>query len=525
MQSSAFDILGPIMVGPSSSHTAGALRIAQVARSIAPKDIVSVHFDLFNSFADTHEGHGSDKALLAGILGLAADDERICDAYDIAHDKQLVFAFAEHHDEELHPNTIAIHMELVDGTKLSIQGISVGGGKVKLSQINGVAIDLDAEDDLIFISHKDYPGVLAKLCSILADKHINIASIRNFRTEKSGDAYTTLVLDVKATKELLTEIEAIETVNFVSYIALPRTIMSFDATATAYDFNNAQQALDIIKTQDIASFGELMKKREIELCDDAIQVDAHMQNVIEHMRNETQATVERPCKSQGGFLFEQAQQVHKASSRYAQHLAGNVLSSAMAKALATQELSASMGVIVAAPTAGSAGVVPAVIFAIAESLDTQDKQLAENALWCAAAIGAIISHNATVAGAEGGCQAEVGSASAMAAASAVQMLGGTPEQCLHAASFAISNLLGLVCDPVLGLVEYPCQIRNVIGVSAAITSAQMALSGMESPIPFDEVVEAQFRVGHALPETLRETARGGLAQCPSVCTKCQGCSE
>ena len=185
-----------------------------------------------------------------------------------------------------------------------------------------------------------------------------------------------------------------------------------------------------------------------------------------------------------------------------------------------------MGVIVAAPTAGSAGVVPGCVLAVADAVGAGEKDVA-SALFCAAAVGLNIQTHACVAGAEGGCQAEVGSASAMAAAALVELLGGTPEQALTAASLAISNLLGLVCDPVGGLVEVPCQARNAIGVAAAFSSAQLALSGVRWFVPFDEVVAAMAEVGHALPSRLRETARGGLAATPAAraaCAGCEGCT-
>lgn len=181
-----------------------------------------------------------------------------------------------------------------------------------------------------------------------------------------------------------------------------------------------------------------------------------------------------------------------------------------------------MGVIVAAPTAGSAGVVPGCVLALAEHLGASDDEVAD-ALWCAAAIGLNLTTSACVAGAEGGCQAEVGSAAAMAAAAVVQMMGGTPEQALDASSLCLGNLLGLVCDPVGGLVEVPCQNRNAIGVAAAFSSALLALSGIKSLVPFDEMARVMLRVGHSLPASLRETARGGIAQAPSALAACKGC--
>ena len=195
----------------------------------------------------------------------------------------------------------------------------------------------------------------------------------------------------------------------------------------------------------------------------------------------------------------------------------------MARALAVLERSASMGVIVAAPTAGSAGVVPGCLLAVAQARGLGDAEVMD-ALYTAAAVGLLLTTNACVAGAEGGCQAEVGSAAAMAAAALTEMLGGTPAQALDAASLALGNLLGLVCDPVGGLVEVPCQTRNAIGVAAAFSSAQLALAGVGSLLPFDEMARTMLEVGHALPASLRETARGGIAAAPSACRRCPGCA-
>lgn len=195
-------------------------------------------------------------------------------------------------------------------------------------------------------------------------------------------------------------------------------------------------------------------------------------------------------------------------------LCGDTINKAMARALSCSEVNAAMGKIVAAPTAGSCGIIPSVIFTAAEVLDANEDDII-NALFTAAGIGQIIAKNATISGAEGGCQAECGSASAMAAAAVVEMAGGTPEMSLHAAAIAIKNILGLICDPIAGLVETPCAKRNASGAANALISADLALAGVKSIIPFDEVVEAMYNVGRALPVELRETALGGLAATPT----------
>ncbi|WZL71556.1 L-serine ammonia-lyase, iron-sulfur-dependent, subunit alpha [Clostridiaceae bacterium 35-E11] len=195
-------------------------------------------------------------------------------------------------------------------------------------------------------------------------------------------------------------------------------------------------------------------------------------------------------------------------------VAGTKMAKAVASAMAILEVNASMGQIVAAPTAGSSGILPGALITVGEDFNIDEDRLC-NALFTAAAIGYIITRNATVAGAEGGCQAETGSAAAMAAAAIVELLGGTPEQALHAAAMTMKNILGLVCDPIAGLVEAPCVKRNAIGTANALISADMALAGIKSIIPFDEVVEAMYKVGRALPCELRETALGGLAATPT----------
>ena len=186
----------------------------------------------------------------------------------------------------------------------------------------------------------------------------------------------------------------------------------------------------------------------------------------------------------------------------------------VAYALSCSEVNSSMGLIVAAPTAGACGILPGALIAVAEKVNVSKEEVIL-ALACAAAVGQIITKNATVSGAEGGCQAECGSAASMAAAAITQMCGGTPEQAFDAAAIAMQNVMGLVCDPVAGLVEMPCTKRNASGVTNAVLCADMVLAGIQSKIPFDEVVDAMYKVGKALPTTLRETALGGVAVTPT----------
>lgn len=195
-------------------------------------------------------------------------------------------------------------------------------------------------------------------------------------------------------------------------------------------------------------------------------------------------------------------------------LSGELLLDAVSKAVATNEVNAAMGTICATPTAGSAGVVPGTLFALQNKLKPNRDQKIEF-LFTAGAFGFVVANNASISGAAGGCQAEVGSASGMAAAAIVEMAGGTPAQSAEAMAITLKNMLGLVCDPVAGLVEVPCVKRNAMGAANAMVAADMALAGITSRIPCDEVIDAMYKIGLSMPSSLRETAEGGLAATPT----------
>ncbi|MFF2176995.1 L-serine ammonia-lyase, iron-sulfur-dependent, subunit alpha [Lysinibacillus sp. NPDC058147] len=195
-------------------------------------------------------------------------------------------------------------------------------------------------------------------------------------------------------------------------------------------------------------------------------------------------------------------------------LSGDLLLDAVSKAVATNEVNAAMGTICATPTAGSAGVVPGTLFAVKNKLNPTREQMI-SFLFTSGAFGFVVANNASISGAAGGCQAEVGSAAGMAAAAIVEMAGGTPQQCSEAFAITLKNMLGLVCDPVAGLVEVPCVKRNAMGAANSLVAADMALAGVTSRIPCDEVIGAMYRIGQSMSPNLKETARGGLAATPT----------
>ena len=283
------------------------------------------------------------------------------------------------------------------------------------------------------------------------------------------------------------------------------------------DFKNGQELLEVCKKKQ-CSISEVMKQREIEgTSSTKKEVEDKMRKALAIMKEAVRKPLEDPKPSMSGLIGGEAKQItgYRESGT---NVCGTFMNKLIAYSMAVLEVNASMGVIVAAPTAGSSGVVPGVLLALQEEKGFSDEQMTD-ALFHTAAIGYLLMRNASVAGAEAGCQAEVGAASAMAAAGVVEMFGGTPKQCLDAGSLALSNLLGLVCDPIAGLVEAPCQNRNSIGATNALICAQQALAGIKALIPFDEMVEAMYHVGRSLPFELRESALGGCAGTKTGCQK------
>ena len=554
------NVIGPIMVGPSSSHTAGALAIARMARRLCGSAPRRVTFTLYGSFAHTGRGHGTDKALVAGMLGLAADDLAIRNSFELAERAGIDVALTfDTKTAQEHPNTVDVAIEEQDGTTFDVRGVSIGGGAAVITRIDGIDVDITGEHTSIVVHQQDECGVLAHIASCLATCGINIATTRMFRTRRGADAFTVMETDDAITAQVRALIEDHPSVHSVRIIpaaaaqggadAETDEARTADATGVAgepaqggasgahldaaaaecelarWDFVSGSELLTRC-AQERASIAQTFRRREEALAalngSDAA-IDAYLDRVLDVMRDAAHAPLDHGTPSIGGLIGGEAHAIIASTEAGVPTLLDPLGITATAFALATLETNASMGRIVATPTAGSAGVVPAVLLALEERRGFTQEQLREGLL-TAAAVGYLVARNASVSGAEGGCQAEVGTACAMAAAAAVEMCGGTPEQALSAASNALTSLMGLVCDPVGGLVEVPCQKRNATAAITSLVSAQIAFAGIENLVDFDETVAAMDAVGRALPFELRESALGGIAAAPSACAFCAGCA-
>ncbi|MBU5677727.1 L-serine ammonia-lyase, iron-sulfur-dependent, subunit alpha [Alkaliphilus sp. MSJ-5] len=279
------------------------------------------------------------------------------------------------------------------------------------------------------------------------------------------------------------------------------------------NFTNGKELLDLCNKHNKRIY-EVMLAKEVELSGlSEEEIRGKMRESLEIMKSAVNSGLNEEVKSLSGLIGGEGKKIKKRRDTH-KPVCGLVMSKAISSAMAVLEVNAAMGRIVAAPTAGSCGIIPGTLITMQEEFGLEDEDII-NALITASAIGMIITKNATVAGAEGGCQAETGSAAGMAAGAVVELMGGTPEASLSAASMCIKNILGLVCDPIAGLVEVPCQTRNAMGAANALICAEIALSGVSSIIPFDEVVDTMYKVGRSIPFELRETALGGLADTPT----------
>lgn len=285
------------------------------------------------------------------------------------------------------------------------------------------------------------------------------------------------------------------------------------------DFKKAVEMLALCDSKNL-TISQVMKQRECHVFETTEEeIIARMEHAWQIMKDSSKEPTTKAMKSMGGLIGGEAKKL--TDHRLAQKsILGDVVNKAIAYSMAVLEVNTSMGLIVASPTAGSAGVLPGVMLALQEEYDIPDDRIIDG-LFNASAIGYLAMQNATIAGAVGGCQAEIGVAAAMAASAATELMGGTPLQCTYAASTVLMNMLGLICDPVLGLVEYPCQNRNASGAANALIAAEMALAGITQMIPLDEMLECMYNVGKRLPVEFRETAKGGCATTPTACALCK----
>lgn len=507
MPSSIFnDVIGPVMRGPSSSHVAAAARIGQLIRMSATSPIsrVIVDFDPNGSLAESYHGHGSDIGLAGGLLGMDVTDPDLCSSLHIAEERGVEIQFRIVSYGATHPNYYRIRTDCVDGKSHVWGAISVGGGMVELKQLDEFDLSVcgDFHELLIHTSPDCIPDI-----EEIVQQLPSLASIQESRS--NGE----VLLEIKTIEEIPEE-----TVNLIrsqknvyELMRLEPILPTKGCLNCVVPFHTADQLLSFSKNNDremwqMATLYESVRGNTTENAvykrmDDLVSTMLHC---VEEGISGTQYK-DRILGPQA-FRMDTIRQQNPL-------IPSELLSNIIRNITAIMEVKSSFGVIVAAPTAGSCGCLPGTVTGIGKTLKLSQDTMTKGML-AAALIGIFISEQATFSAEIAGCQAECGAGSAMAAAAVVQMLGGSVKQCCDAASLALQNVTGLVCDPVANRVEVPCLGKNIMGGTNAIAAASMILAGYDAVIPLDETILAMYDIGRKLPAELRCTL-GGLGKTPT----------
>ncbi|MEZ6854237.1 L-serine ammonia-lyase, iron-sulfur-dependent, subunit alpha [Halodesulfovibrio aestuarii] len=519
------DVIGPVMVGPSSSHTAGPARIGFLAGQLCGGILsrVKVTFETSGSFAMTYKGQKSDQGLAAGLLGMLPQDPRLSDALSIVKAEGIELSFEVKDFEAVHPNTVLLELVNEAGESVSASGLSIGGGCIELNEINGCSVSLAGDYyELVILECGSNVSFMKERCrdveSVLHDA--GITTHGNNISENGKEGVNSRGVIVIHTRKPVPQ-NLLETIKDRSGgaagVRIITPVMPVLASANCeVPFTRAAAMLDWCAEHDAPVW-------EAAALYEAARGGVEASDVLEMMKSIIQV-MEEAVKTglagdfiMKGFLTPSAGKLHEAVMKR-MFIPTGILDMATVMSVAVMELNAAMGCVVAAPTAGSCGVLPAVVFSMLDHLNVlEDSRLetAAKAMLTAGLIGVFINEQATFAAEVCGCQAECGSAASMAAAALVEMAGGSPEAACNAAALAMQNSLGLICDPVAEQVEVPCISRNVAAVSNAVTAANIAMFGFRGTLPLDEVICAMWEVGNALPDTLRCTGKGGLCTTPS----------
>ncbi|WP_149275804.1 L-serine ammonia-lyase, iron-sulfur-dependent, subunit alpha [Pareuzebyella sediminis] len=493
------DVIGPVMRGPSSSHCAASLRIGRICRDLMEGDIeeVQIEFDPNGSLATTHKGQGSDMGLFGGFLGWEADEERLPDYLQAIEEAGIKIHIDIHPIGATHPNTYQITLKNSKETHQLI-AISTGGGMIEIIEIDGASVAMggDFYETLIYV---DAPkDVMAHIEQSFDCDEIALRQGTALFIEIKADRF----MDESLEQELLKRDEVLN----IKKIQPVLPIMARKGLTVPFITCEEMLAFNADKNLELWELAIAYESMRGHISEE--EVFEKMRGILRVMENAIDLGLqgtEYADRILGPQSLGFQQKLNEKKL-----VEGDVLNQVILYTSAMMEVKSSMGVVVAAPTAGSCGALPGAIIGVGRTLNLSEEDRVK-ALLAAGMIGIFIAAHATFAAEVGGCMAECGSGSGMAAAGIVTLKQGSLHQALGAASMALQSSLGMVCDMIADRVEAPCLNRNVMAASNAISCANMALSDYNHLIPLDEVVETMKRVGDALPNTLCCTGLGGLA--------------
>ena len=493
------DVIGPVMRGPSSSHCAASLRIGRICHDIMEGRIseIEIDFDPNGSLATTHKEQGSDMGLFGGFLGWEAYDERLVDSEMHIGAAGIRFKINIIDIQAEHPNTYQITLKNPWETHQVI-AISTGGGMIEVIEIDGSKVSLAGDCFVTLIYSSDLQKVIHYLEQADLGDNLEIhVREKNFIAVKTQAFLDNSILEELIEIEGVTQIKQIKPV--LPVLTRKNTVVPFITCDEMFAYNQDKNL----------SLWELAVRYESMRGDISEEEVLSKMNDIRIILKNAVETGLKGTKFEDRILGPQSVKF-KSMMEEKKLVVGDVLNSVIMYVSAIMEVKSSMGVIVAAPTAGSCGAMPGAVLAVADSLDLSDEETVK-ALVIAGLIGVFIAAHSTFAAEVGGCQAECGSGSTMAAAAIVHLAGGNLNQSISAASMALQSSLGMICDPIGNRVEAPCLNRNVMAASNALSCANMALADYDHLIPLDQVIETMYEVGKSIPNTLRCTNLGGLS--------------
>jgi L-serine dehydratase len=501
------DVLGPVMRGPSSSHTAGSYHIARLARSLLGDDPATAEFtfDPEGSYAATYRQQGVDLALVSGLLGWPITDARFARALSLAPAQGFRprFRIARLEGAD-HPNTVRMALVSKRGRHLEATAKSIGGGMITLTELDGWPVLLDGKNhEVLVLAGERQARAIGRI--VAADGRPTGKPVRSARGGKillSFQRAWPLEPSARSKLERLRGVLAIFEAQPLFFVRKGAPLFLSGAEMVALARRRRHSLGRIALAYEAGLLG--LSRSEV------LEEIGRRYDVMEE-------SVRRGLAGRGlglKLLKPSAGRIFRAEAEGGL-AAGGLHARAAARAMAALHVSNSGGVVCAAPTGGSAGVLPGVMVTLAEEKGLSREQ-SSLSLLAASAVGLLVARRATFAAEVAGCQVEIGAAGAMAAAAVVEASGGTAAQAADAAAVSLQNTMGSVCDLVGGLCEIPCHTRNAVAASGAFVCADLVLGGYRNPIPLDETVDAVDATGRMLPAELRCTARGGLAVTPSA---------
>jgi L-serine dehydratase len=497
------------MRGPSSSHVAASVRIGNLARQLIGGRLnnVVIEFERQGAIAPTYHTQGTDIGLAAGLLGLQPDDQTLPISLEKARGENIGIKFKITDFIADHPNTIKMMLTNQEGEKINLRAISVGGGLIEINKIDEFSLLIcgDFYETLLF-----YSGITSKKIKKIVEqikKEIKeIAYIDLSKNSKQGQGIINLKSSSKLSPSKILWLQKLKNILYIKQLDPVMPVVSIKDCIVPY--NTASKILSYWEKNG----GELWELAALYESSRGKLTQAKIFSKMREIVNILKSSIKTGLKGtfyQDRILGPQAWLIEKAN-RENKLIPGGALNHIIAFTMAMMEVKSSMGLIVAVPTAGSCGVIPGAILGTAQYMNLDDDKIIK-AMLALGIIGVFISEQATFSAEVCGCQAECGAASAMAAAGLVQLIGGNVKQGIDAASIALQNMLGLICDPVANRVEFPCLGKNVMAATNAFAAANMIISGVDVVIPLDETIKAMYDVGIQLPSSLRCTAKGGLS--------------